>query len=70
VSSPFSGIPAPDQTPARHQYIDRASGSIRDERLYWDSVINFIYSDVREVAPNLFRALITARASRYLCFLN
>jgi phosphatidylserine decarboxylase len=70
VSSLFSGIPAPDKTPARHQYIDRASGSIRDERLYWDSVINFIYSDVREVAPNLFRALIAARASRYLGFLN
>jgi len=70
VSSPFSGIPAPDQTPARHQYIDRASGSIRDERLYWDSVINFIYSDVREVAPSLFRALIAARASRHLGFLN
>jgi phosphatidylserine decarboxylase len=70
VSSPLSGIPAPSKTPARHQYIDRASGSIRDERLYWDSLVSFIYSDVREAAPNLFRVLTGARTSHYLGLLN
>ena len=54
----------------RHQYIDRDSGRIRDEHLYWDPLVNFIYSEVREVAPDLFRALIGPRASRCLGFLN
>ena len=54
----------------RHQYIDRDSGCVRDEQLYWDPLINFIYSEVREVAPDLFRALIGPRTSRCLGFLN
>jgi len=54
----------------RHQYIDRDSGSIRDEQLYWDPLVNFIYCEVREVAPELFRALIGPRTSRCLGFLN
>lgn len=40
-----------------HQYIERTTGQVRDERLYSDRLINFIYSTVRERAPFLFRAL-------------
>ncbi len=40
-----------------HQYIERSTGQVRDEQLYSDRLINFIYSTVRERAPFLFRAL-------------
>ena len=40
-----------------HQYIERATGEVRDERLYSDRLIRFIYSTVRERAPYFFRAL-------------
>ena len=53
-----------------HQYVDRVSGSVRDERLYWDSAIRFLYSPVREKAPRLFAAMTSPRMSSFLGFLN
>ena len=53
-----------------HQYIDRRSGAVRDERLYADRVVNLIYSQVRENSPRLFRALTSVRVSDLLGFVN
>ncbi|MGD0837092.1 MAG: phosphatidylserine decarboxylase [Polyangia bacterium] len=53
-----------------HQYVVRDSGAVRDERLYWDKAVRFLYSSVRENAPRLFAALTSARVSSFLAFLN
>ena len=54
----------------RHQYIDRLSGAVRDERLFGDRLVNLVYSRVRENAPRLFRALTSVRLSDLLGFVN
>jgi phosphatidylserine decarboxylase len=54
----------------RHQYVERQSGNVRDEHLFWDSAIRFLYSSVREQAPALFAALTSRRMSSALRFLN
>lgn len=57
--------------PAReHQYVERLSGRVCDERLYWDSAVRFLYSSVRESAPRLFAAMTSSRMSSFLAFLN
>jgi phosphatidylserine decarboxylase len=53
-----------------HQYVERMSGRICDEQLYWDSAIRFLYSSVRESAPRLFAAMTSPRMSSFLAFLN
>lgn len=53
-----------------HQYIARDLGSIRDEELFCDRVIEYLYCRVREKAPVLFDAVISARASSLLGFVN
>ena len=53
-----------------HQYVVRDSGEVRDERLYWDKAVRFLYSSVRENAPRLFAALTSARVSSFLAFLS
>ncbi|SFL56554.1 phosphatidylserine decarboxylase [Desulfomicrobium norvegicum] len=53
-----------------HQYIARDLGSIRDEELFCDRVIDYLYSRVREKAPVLFDAVTSARASSLLGFVN
>jgi phosphatidylserine decarboxylase len=53
-----------------HQYIERETLSISTERLYWDRVIGFLYSKVRENAPALFRIVTGPRISSLLGFLN
>jgi phosphatidylserine decarboxylase len=53
-----------------HQYIERHSGIVRDERLYADRLVNLIYSRVRENSPWLFRALTSVRLSNLLGFVN
>jgi len=53
-----------------HQYIERETLDIKTERLYWDRVIGFCYSRVREHAPSLFKALTGSRASGILGFLS
>lgn len=54
-----------------HQYVDRRSGAVVDERLFGEAIVSFLYSRVREDAPSLFRALTGARSSQLwatLCF--
>jgi phosphatidylserine decarboxylase len=54
----------------RHQYIERVSGQVCTEHLYGDVIIRFIYSNICENAPFLFRILTGARMSRWLGYLN
>ncbi len=53
-----------------HQYIERETLDIRTEQLYWDRVIGFCYSRLRERSPALFRLLTGRRFSGLLGFLN
>jgi phosphatidylserine decarboxylase len=54
----------------QHQYIERETHSICNEELYWDRIINFFYSRVRESSPVLFRALTSPRLSKILSFIT
>ncbi len=54
----------------RHQYIERASGRVCDERLFADRVVRTLYSPIRERMPLLFNALTGARASKSLALFN
>jgi phosphatidylserine decarboxylase len=53
-----------------HQYIERETLDIRTEWLYWDRVIGFCYSRLRERAPSLFRMVTGKRFSGLLGFVN
>lgn len=53
-----------------HQYIERETLNISTERLYWDRVISFLYSKVRENVPALFHVVTGPRISSLLGFLN
>ncbi len=50
----------------KHQYINRITGKICNERLSGDRAVNFLYSNLRENAPTLFNALISPWASNLL----
>jgi Phosphatidylserine decarboxylase len=56
--------------PKRHQYVERETSRVRTEKLMCDGALNFIYSNVRENAPVLFRAVTSARMTELLSFLN
>lgn len=53
-----------------HQYIDRRSGKVLTERLISDRIVNFLYKEVRESAPGIFKTLTSARGSHLLAYLN
>lgn len=53
-----------------HQYIDRHSGQVCTERLFADRLVNFLYSEVREKTPSVFKAITSARGSSLLGLLN
>ena len=53
-----------------HQYVTRDSGRVLDEELFCDRVVAYLYSRVREQAPALFRAVVSARGSALLGFMN
>ncbi|MDP3479330.1 MAG: phosphatidylserine decarboxylase [Desulfoprunum sp.] len=55
-------------TNIRHQYIDRTSGRVMTEQLIGDQVVAFLYNNLRENAPAMFRALTSARMSSLLGF--
>lgn len=57
-------------TTSPHQYIDRRNGRPVSEKLIADRTVNFIYSDLREKAAPVFRALTSGRASRWLGWLR
>jgi phosphatidylserine decarboxylase len=54
----------------QHQYVDRETGAVHTEPLFWDRTITWLYTDTRERTPALFRALTSRRASRMLAFVN
>lgn len=54
----------------QHHYVERETGAISPERLFGDAVVNYIYSEARENAPTLFRALTSSWSSRLLGYIN
>lgn len=54
----------------KHQYIERNSRRIYDEQFYGHKAVNFLYSNIREQSPWLFRQLTGARTSRLLAYHN
>lgn len=54
----------------KHQYIDRNTGHLVDEKLFSDRLINFVYNQTREQAPRLFKAVTSARFSSLLGYIN
>lgn len=53
-----------------HQYIDRRTGRVCDEALIADNWVHWIYGYARENAPAVFRAVTSARMTRWLAFLQ
>ncbi len=49
-----------------HQFIDRDSGTLRDEPLFGDRTVRFLYGPARESAPRLFSALTSPRFTSLL----
>ncbi len=54
----------------QHQFIERATQTVRSERLFGDRVVRALYAQARENAPRLFRALTSRRMSGLLGFMN
>jgi phosphatidylserine decarboxylase len=53
-----------------HQYIDRDTGLIKDEILFYDRIINYIYSSVRENGSVLYRMLTSKYLTGMLAYIN
>ena len=53
-----------------HQYVQRHTGQVVTEVLFGDRFIQWLYGPARERAPMVFKALISARASRLLSYYN
>lgn len=53
-----------------HQYIDRDTGRICDEKLIADKWVQWLYGHAREKAPALFKALTSMQMSQWLAFLQ
>jgi len=54
----------------KHQYIERNTRQVNTENLYGNSAVQFLYSDIREHSPWLFRRLTSARVSNFLSYIN
>ena len=54
----------------KHQYIERNTRQVSTEKLYGNSAVQFLYSDIREHSPWLFRRLTSARVSDFLSYIN
>ena len=59
----------PHPAPA-HQYIDSETGEVLTEQLFGDPVIRFVYSELRERMPWMYRAVTASRMSHLLGMLN
>jgi len=55
---------------ATEHYIDRQTGDVVTEQLFGDRIVRWLYSDVREHAPSVFRAATGKRVSAALAWLN
>jgi len=53
-----------------HQYIERKSRQINTEHLYGHRAVRFLYSNIREQSPWLFRQITSARVSSLLGYFN
>jgi phosphatidylserine decarboxylase len=53
-----------------HQFIQRRTGRVVDERLTGDRAVRWLYSTARERLPPVFRALTSSRASKVLAWLS
>ena len=53
-----------------HQYVQRTSGEVLTEQLFGDRIVNLLYSEARERAPAVFRALTGKRMSSLLGWAN
>lgn len=53
-----------------HQYVDRTGNEVLTEELFGDRIVNFLYSNIREKAPNLFKIVTGAKMSSLLGFCN
>ena len=53
-----------------HQYIDRVTGKVCNERLAGDRIVNFLYSNIRENSPKLFNILISPWASNLFGYIH
>ena len=53
-----------------HQYIERFSGRVCDEKLFGDRLVRFLYHPLRERAPALFNLVTGAAGSAALAFFN
>jgi phosphatidylserine decarboxylase len=53
-----------------HQYIDRRTGQVVNERLFGDRLVRWLYSDLRENASVLYRLTLNRHLSEALGILN
>ncbi|GAB6268204.1 MAG: hypothetical protein STSR0002_09450 [Smithella sp.] len=54
----------------KHQYIERNTRQVNTETLYGNQAVQFLYSNIREQSPWLFRRLTSARVSHFLSYIN
>jgi phosphatidylserine decarboxylase len=54
----------------QHQYIERQTGKVCTEPLFWDRTVHLMYTELREHAPTLFRALVGPYVSRLFGCIN
>jgi phosphatidylserine decarboxylase len=67
---PLTALPSSRRGRQPHQFVERRTGRVLTERLYGDSLVRWLYSDVRENAPALYRLALSGRVSTVLGFLN
>lgn len=53
-----------------HQYVDRATMQVRTEKLTGDRSVRFLYNNLRENAPVMFKALTSRRMSSLLGYFH
>lgn len=53
-----------------HQYVDRTTREIRTEKLIGDRSVSFLYNNLRENAPVMFKALTSRRMSSLLGYFH
>lgn len=59
-----------DRPVYQHQYVDRATLQVINERLIADRSVDFLYNNLRESAPAMFNALTSRRMSSLLGFMH
>jgi len=52
-----------------HQYIERGTGRVKNEKLFHDRLINAIYSSMREDRSILYKAVTSKRMSKLLAYM-